>query len=76
MFNKNKIFNYFKRIEFQHRGSPHTHILAWLAKAPEDAFDRDYNKAIDLVDFLISISAAETSGDIRIQTSIEITKKM
>lgn len=45
-----------------------THILAWLDNAPEDALNRDYNKAIDLIDFLISVSAAEASGDIRLQT--------
>ncbi|GBP05620.1 RNA-binding protein 28 [Eumeta japonica] len=59
------ILHYFKRIEFQHRGSPHAHILAWLDNAPEDALNKDYNKAID---FLISVSAAEASGDIRLQT--------
>ncbi|GBP81786.1 hypothetical protein EVAR_66332_1 [Eumeta japonica] len=62
------ILHYFKRIEFQHRGSPHAHILAWLDNAPEDALNKDYNKAIDLIDFLISVSAAEASGDIRLQT--------
>ncbi|GBP47883.1 hypothetical protein EVAR_33599_1 [Eumeta japonica] len=30
--------------------------------------NKDYNKAIDLIDFLISVSAAEASGDIRLQT--------
>jgi hypothetical protein len=27
---------YFKRIEFQHRGSPHAHILLWLDNAPSN----------------------------------------
>ncbi|CAF4915856.1 unnamed protein product [Pieris macdunnoughi] len=67
-FKKYRILHYFKRIEFQHRGSPHAHILAWLDNAPEDALNRDYNEAIDLIDFLISVSAAEASGDIRLQT--------
>lgn len=67
-FKKYRILHYFKRIEFQHRGSPHAHILAWLDNAPEDALNKDYNKAIDLIDFLISVSAAEASGDIRLQT--------
>ncbi|GFU76344.1 ATP-dependent DNA helicase [Trichonephila clavipes] len=51
-----------KRIEFQHRGSPHAHILAWLDNAPEDALGKDYSKAIDLIDSLISVSAAEASA--------------
>ncbi|GFV46177.1 helitron_like_N domain-containing protein [Trichonephila clavipes] len=55
-------------IEFQHRGSPHAHILAWLDNAPEDALGKDYSKAIDLIDSLISVSAAEASGNIKLQT--------
>ncbi|GFW63850.1 ATP-dependent DNA helicase [Trichonephila clavipes] len=34
---------------------------AWLDNAPEDALGKDYNKAIDLIDSLISVSAAEAS---------------
>lgn len=67
-FKKYVIVHYFKRIEFQHRGSPHAHILAWLDNAPEDALGKDYNKAIDLIDSLISVSAAEASGNIKLQT--------
>ena len=29
-FGKYRVINYFLRIEFQHRGSPHAHILLWL----------------------------------------------
>ncbi|GFV36327.1 helitron_like_N domain-containing protein [Trichonephila clavipes] len=54
---------YFNKIEFQHRGSPHAHILAWLDNAPEDALGKDYNKAIDLIDSIISVSAAEASDE-------------
>ncbi|GFR22603.1 helitron_like_N domain-containing protein [Trichonephila clavata] len=67
-FKKYRILYYFKRIEFQHRGSPNAHILAWLDNAPEDALGKDYSKAIDLIDFLISVSAAEASGNIKLQT--------
>ncbi|KAG5864679.1 hypothetical protein JTB14_001610 [Gonioctena quinquepunctata] len=67
-FQKYRILHYFKGIEFQHRGSPHAHILAWLDTAPEDALGRYYDEAIDLTDFLISISASEASGNIRLQT--------
>ncbi|GFX16168.1 helitron_like_N domain-containing protein [Trichonephila clavipes] len=67
-FKKYRIVHYFKRIEFQHRGSPHAHILAWLDNAPEAALEKDYNKAIDLIDSLISVSAAEASGNIKLQT--------
>ena len=32
-FRKFRVLHYFKCIEFQHRGSPHAHILAWLDSA-------------------------------------------
>ncbi|XP_064617311.1 uncharacterized protein LOC135481415 [Liolophura sinensis] len=30
-----KIIDYFYRVEFQHRGSPHTHCLFWVENAPK-----------------------------------------
>ncbi|XP_049819970.1 uncharacterized protein LOC109605143 isoform X2 [Aethina tumida] len=65
-FKKYRVLYYFKRIEFQHGGSPHAHILAWLDNAPEDALEKDYSKAVNLIDFLISVSAAEASGNIKL----------
>lgn len=35
-FGKYRVVNYFKRIEFHYRGSPHAHILLWLEEAPKD----------------------------------------
>ncbi|XP_075553763.1 uncharacterized protein LOC142586404 [Dermacentor variabilis] len=35
-FRPNHVVEYFKRIEFQHRGSAHAHILLWLANAPNE----------------------------------------
>ncbi|XP_024085470.1 uncharacterized protein LOC106661425 isoform X2 [Cimex lectularius] len=67
-FGKYRVRHYFKRIEFQHRGSPHAHILAWLDNTPKDALNEDYDKAIDLINTLISVSAAEASGNIKLQT--------
>lgn len=32
-FGRYRVAEYFKRIEFQHRGSPHAHILLWLENA-------------------------------------------
>ncbi len=34
-----KVIDYFYRIEFQQRGSPHTHCLFWVENAPQ--VDRD-----------------------------------
>ncbi|KAG5666323.1 hypothetical protein PVAND_014358 [Polypedilum vanderplanki] len=33
-FGKYKIIHYFYRIEFQHRGSPHVHMVIWIENAP------------------------------------------
>ncbi|XP_024944915.1 uncharacterized protein LOC112494968 [Cephus cinctus] len=49
-FGKYRIRHYFKRIEFQHQGSPHAHIIAWLHNAPKDALNEDYDEAIELID--------------------------
>lgn len=67
-FRKYRVLHYFKCIEFQHWGSPSAHILAWLDNSPEDALNKDYDKAIELIDTLTSVSAAEASGNIKLQT--------
>ena len=33
-FGRHRVVDYFLRIEFQHRGSPHAHILLWLEYDP------------------------------------------
>ena len=38
-FGKYRVKDYFKRIEFQHRGSPHAHILLWLDNVPANLFN-------------------------------------
>ncbi|XP_071958642.1 uncharacterized protein [Antedon mediterranea] len=48
-----KVTDYFYRIEFQMRGSPHVHMLVWVENAP--VFDEDEDKkVIDFVDKYIS----------------------
>ncbi|XP_071104737.1 uncharacterized protein [Haliotis cracherodii] len=39
-----KIKDYFYRVEFQHRGSPHTHCLFWVENAPK--IDKDTDEAV------------------------------
>ncbi|XP_071476043.1 uncharacterized protein [Diadema antillarum] len=48
-----KIIDYFYRIEFQQRGSPHTHCLFWVETAPYLGIDKD-ETVIDFVDKYIS----------------------
>ena len=67
-FGKYRVINYFKRIEFQHRGSPHAHLLLWLDNAPKDPLGANYDSTIALIDALISVSSSEASGNIKLQT--------
>ncbi|XP_046971063.1 uncharacterized protein LOC124538105 [Vanessa cardui] len=66
-FGKYRVIHYFKRIEFQHRGSPHAHILLWLDNVPEDLSSND-PEVIKLIDELVSVSASEASGNIKLVT--------
>ncbi|CAI6361504.1 unnamed protein product [Macrosiphum euphorbiae] len=65
---KHHVTHYFKRIEFRHRGSPHAHILLWLANAPSNVVGENKADAIKLIDSIISISANEASSNIKLQT--------
>lgn len=67
-FQKYRVLRYFKRIEFQQQGNPQARIFAWLDNAPKDPLDKDYAEAIELVDYLSSVSEAEASGNIQLQT--------
>lgn len=55
------LIEYFYRIEFQNRGSPHCHALLWLKDAPRNIVE-DKEAIILLVDKLISVSRLESSG--------------
>lgn len=53
-FGRHKIQHMYHRIEFQHRGSPHVHMLLWLEDAPQ--YDPDNNENFeDIVQFIDSI---------------------
>ena len=77
-FGKYRVIDYFQRIEFQHRGSPHAHILLWLENAPTNLLSNNTD-VIKMVDDLVSVSASEASGNIKLQThkhSFTCYKKM
>lgn len=67
-FGRYRVAEYFKRIEFQHRGSPHAHILLWLENAPDNMIDENNSEVIHLIDSLVSVSASQASGNIKLQT--------
>ncbi|XP_065942484.1 uncharacterized protein [Magallana gigas] len=48
-----KVKDYFYRVEFQQRGSPHTHCLFWIADAPKLHTDADCEVA-DFIDTYVS----------------------
>ena len=48
-----KIFDWFYRVEYQQRGSPHIHMLIWLENAPEFGEDSD-NKVTSFIDNIIT----------------------
>lgn len=66
LFKKNYIFqhhciiDYYKRTEFQDRGSPHVHMLIWLKDAPKyDKNNQDSTKnCIEFIDKFISCSSS------------------
>lgn len=58
-FGKFHVVDYFKRIEFQHRGSPHAHILLWLANDPREAVSENMPGTVELIDLLCSVSAED-----------------
>lgn len=66
-FREHRVVDYFLRIEFQNRGSPHAHILLWLENAPQDILGQDKDAAIQLIDKLISVSSASAPNNIHLQ---------
>ena len=58
-FGKYYVVDYFKRIEFQKRGSPHAHILLWLNNDPGEEISEDMPATVELIDFLCSVSRAD-----------------
>ncbi|XP_071963919.1 uncharacterized protein [Antedon mediterranea] len=72
-----KVTDYFYRIEFQMRGSPHVHMLVWVENAPVFNEDED-KKVIEFIDKYISCSVPRQFVDSEmneIVTSVQIHSK-
>lgn len=67
-FGQHRVSHYFKRIEYQNRGSAHAHILVWSENDISNPLGDGMDAAIKLIDSLISVSASDASGNIRYQT--------
>ena len=52
-----KITDHFIRVEFQHRGSPHVHMLLWIDNAPRYGENEDTD-IIDFIDNHVSCSSS------------------
>jgi hypothetical protein len=55
-FGEHCIGDYFKRIEFHHKGSPHAHLLIWLENNPFEEISEDMTNTAALTDRLFSVS--------------------
>jgi len=62
VFTGHPIQDYFMRVEFQHRGSPHLHIFLWLRDAPKyDEDDPSY--AVPFIDSYITTKKTDLSEE-------------
>ncbi|VDI65734.1 Hypothetical predicted protein [Mytilus galloprovincialis] len=57
-----KIIDYFYRVEFQQRGSPHTHCLFWVENAPKFGED-DIDDIITFIDKYITCEIPDEKED-------------
>jgi hypothetical protein len=55
-FGKYCVLDFFQRIEFQHRGSPHANILLWLDCDPRESVSESMPNTIQLITDLCSVS--------------------
>ncbi len=60
VFDKNPLMDYFVRVEFQHRGSPHLHILLWLKDSPKYYLDDPFY-CVKFIDRFITTERTELS---------------
>jgi hypothetical protein len=62
-FGQYRVVDYFLRIEFQHRGSLHAHIILWLDNDPEKDISEDMRKTIRMVKDLCSVNRDDLGSD-------------
>jgi hypothetical protein len=62
LFGEHRIVDYFKRMEFQHRSSPHAHLLIWLENDPLEKISEDMTNTVTLIDKLCSVSSGNVQN--------------
>ena len=65
-----KVTDYFYRVEFQQRGSPHIHILIWVEKAPKYKADSDD----DVISFINNHVSCSKSNELKELINLQIHK--
>ncbi|XP_028966971.1 uncharacterized protein LOC114828168 [Galendromus occidentalis] len=60
-FGEYRVIEYFLRIEFQHRGSPHAHILLWLENDPAEEISDSMPNTVNMISDLCSVDKANMS---------------
>ena len=55
-----EIKDFFYRVEFQNRGSPHIHMLLWIANAP--TFSPEYSESNEITDFIDKYISCQKGG--------------
>ncbi|XP_029976984.1 uncharacterized protein LOC115409845 isoform X4 [Salarias fasciatus] len=70
-----KIIDYFYRVEFQQRGSPHTHCLFWVENAPKIGRNTD-QEVIDFIDKYVTCDLPPESDDLHeVVSSVQMHSK-
>ncbi len=64
-----KVKDYFYRVEFQQRGSPHTHCLFWIENAPRLGHDQDKD-VVTFIDRYVSCELPSKEEDIELNEII------
>ena len=78
IFEPNPVIDYYHRIEFQHRGSPHSHGLYWVEGAPRYPINDDSdlakireNNCIRYIDSFITTKRYVNDGDDEIRALLQ-----
>lgn len=49
------VVDYFKRVEFQQRGSAHVHTILWLEEAPQEEVSSHMPRTLEMVETLLTL---------------------
>jgi len=75
VFAGHPVQDFFMRVEFQHRGSPHLHIFLWLRDAPKyDADDPSY--VVPFIDLYITTKKTDLSEEYQHHTHTHCCRRL